>query len=159
MIAPQQAKPPTHNIDNVVDIMRGGGRPLTFLDDDFYEFDPALNRIQGRRHHRLIQLGDQVEVQIARIGTSKRQIDFRLVPTPGQAKRPRSGSRRKPERPTAKKSAKKAAGKTAKKAAKGSPKRSRRTTSSKPTRGATPKPESKPAKRTPRKSARRRRKD
>jgi ribonuclease R len=129
--------------------------PLSLLDDDFYEFDPARNRIQGRRHHRLIQLGDEVEVQIAKISSSKRQIDFRLVPTPGQAKRPRRGSRTKPARPTAKKGAKKAAGKTAKR----SRKRSSRTTPPKSTRDATPKPKAEPSKRAPRKSARRRRKD
>jgi len=84
---------------DVPDLGMSGLVPLSLLDDDFYEFDPAANRIFGRRTRRVIQLGDQVEVQIAKVDTAKRQTDFRLVPTPGRpgrtSKRGRQGSRQR----------------------------------------------------------------
>lgn len=82
--------------------------PLSLLTDDFYELDPARNRICGRRNHRVIQLGDQVEVEIAKISTEKRQVDFRLVSTPAAPRGSRRGSRSKSKHPAGKKTARKA---------------------------------------------------
>ncbi len=156
--------------------------PLSLLKDDFYEFDPARNRICGRRSGRVIKLGDEVEVQIAKIDNAKRQVDFRLVPVPGASrKRParkssrgsRSGDKRgEGNRPSAKKTARKSttkrpAKKAARKAAKrGEVRDTRRTTSEEPQRQPAKKAAKKiarkldtptPARKSARKSSRSRR--
>jgi len=50
------------------------------LSDDFYQFDPRRSQLRGRRTQRLIKLGDKVEVQVAKVDTFKRQVDFKLAP-------------------------------------------------------------------------------
>ena len=55
--------------------------PLSTIADDFYLFDPARNHLIGRRHRRIIRLGDKVEVQVAKVNTFKKQVDFRLART------------------------------------------------------------------------------
>jgi ribonuclease R len=52
---------------------------LSSVLDDFYVFDPARNHLVGRRHRRIIRLGDKVEVQIAKVDSFKKQVDFRLA--------------------------------------------------------------------------------
>lgn len=49
------------------------------LTDDFYEFDEARGTLTGRRHRRVFHLGDKVEVQIAKVDSFKKQVDFRLA--------------------------------------------------------------------------------
>ncbi len=49
------------------------------LTDDFYEFDEARGTLTGRRHRRVIRLGDRLEVQIAKVDSFKKQVDFRLA--------------------------------------------------------------------------------
>ena len=49
------------------------------LTDDFYEFDEARGTLTGRRNRRVIQLGDKLEVQIAKVDSFKKQVDFRLA--------------------------------------------------------------------------------
>lgn len=71
--------------------------PLSAVEDDFYMFDPARNHLVGRRSRRVIRLGDQVTVQIGKVDTFKKQVDFRLVPGLRQA--PRRPSRVGDERP------------------------------------------------------------
>ena len=53
--------------------------PLSQMHDDFYVFDPARNHLVGRRTRRIIRLGDKITVQIAKVDTFKKQVDFRLV--------------------------------------------------------------------------------
>jgi ribonuclease R len=53
--------------------------PLSTVEDDFYDFDLARNHLVGRRTRRIIRLGDQVPVQVAKVDTFKKQVDFRLV--------------------------------------------------------------------------------
>jgi ribonuclease R len=53
--------------------------PLSTLQDDFYVFDSARSRLVGRQYRRVIKLGDNVEVQVARINMFKKQVDFRLA--------------------------------------------------------------------------------
>jgi ribonuclease R len=55
--------------------------PLSTMTDDFYVFDPQRNHLIGRRTRRIIRLGDKVEVQVAKVDTFKKQVDFRLVRT------------------------------------------------------------------------------
>jgi ribonuclease R len=52
---------------------------LSSLPDDFYVFDPDRSHLVGRRHRRVIRLGDKVEVQIAKVDSFKKQVDFRLA--------------------------------------------------------------------------------
>jgi ribonuclease R len=58
---------------------------LSTMEDDFYIFEPARNHLIGRRNRRIIRLGDKVEVQVAKVNTFKKQVDFRLTQT-GQAR-------------------------------------------------------------------------
>src|SRR6185369_1452595 len=53
--------------------------PLSTMTDDFYIFDPQRNHLIGRRTRRIIRLGDKVEVQVAKVDTFKKQVDFRLA--------------------------------------------------------------------------------
>src|SRR5439155_15142003 len=53
--------------------------PLSTLVDDFYIFDSARNHLVGRRSRRIFRLGDKVEVQIAKVDTFKKQVDFQLA--------------------------------------------------------------------------------
>ena len=53
--------------------------PLSGLNDDFYVFDPRRNQLVGRRTRRVIRLGDKVTVQVAKVDTFKRQVDFALA--------------------------------------------------------------------------------
>ena len=69
---------------------------LSSLPDDFYVFDPDRNHLVGRRHRRVIRLGDKVEVQIAKVDSFKKQVDFQLATdhadrTMRPAKRPPAG--------------------------------------------------------------------
>ncbi len=53
--------------------------PLSTVEDDFYDFDAARNHLVGRRTRRVIRLGEKVAVQVAKVDTFKKQVDFRLV--------------------------------------------------------------------------------
>lgn len=66
------------------------------LTDDFYEFDEARGTLTGRRNRRVFRLGDKVEVQIAKVDSFKKQVDFRLARedrarSPGAAGEQRGG--------------------------------------------------------------------
>jgi ribonuclease R len=52
--------------------------PLSGLSDDFYQFDSQRSQLVGRRKRRVFKLGDKVEVQVAKVDTFKRQVDFKL---------------------------------------------------------------------------------
>jgi ribonuclease R len=72
---------------------------LSSLEDDFYVFDPVRAHLVGRRTRRVLRLGDNVQVQVAKVDTFKKQVDFRLVgggkpvPRSPAEKHPRTGSR------------------------------------------------------------------
>lgn len=53
--------------------------PLSTVTDDFFVFDAARNHLIGRRTRRVIRLGDRISVQVAKVDTFKKQVDFRLV--------------------------------------------------------------------------------
>ena len=53
--------------------------PLFELTDDYYEFDEKNYCIIGRRTNKKYQLGDAIEVEIARANLDKKQLDFRIV--------------------------------------------------------------------------------
>ena len=68
--------------------------PLSTLDDDFYAFDTTRNHLIGRRHRRTIRLGDKVTVQVSKVDTFKKQVDFCLTERCKQPSRPAKRSRR-----------------------------------------------------------------
>jgi len=55
--------------------------PLSGVSDDFYQFDATRGQLVGRRTRRVFKLGDKVEVQIAKVDTFKKQVDFKLPGT------------------------------------------------------------------------------
>jgi ribonuclease R len=64
---------------DVPDLGLSGLVHLSLLEDDFYVFDAARTQLAGRRTRRVIKLGLRVAVQIAKVDTFKKQVDFRLV--------------------------------------------------------------------------------
>jgi ribonuclease R len=71
------------NFGFFVDVTDLGLRGLVHLSsvvDDFYVFDPARNQLVGRRSRRVIRVGNRLAVQVARVDTFKKQVDFKLVP-------------------------------------------------------------------------------
>ena len=68
---------------DVPDLGLGGLVHLSSLQNDFYIFEPLRNHLIGRRSRRLIKLGDNVVVQVYKVDTFKRQVDFQLVKTIG----------------------------------------------------------------------------
>ena len=82
----------TRNFGFFVDV-RGLGMsglvPLSTIEDDFYVFDAARGHLIGRRTRRVIKLGDQVAVQVCKVDSFKKQVDFQLVPSvPARLARP-----------------------------------------------------------------------
>ncbi len=49
------------------------------LDDDYYIFDEKKYSLTGRRSGREHRLGDKLRVQVTRVSTEDRRIDFRIV--------------------------------------------------------------------------------
>jgi ribonuclease R len=77
---------------------------LSSVEDDFFIFDSVRNNLVGRRTRRVINVGDRVTVQVFKVDTFKKQVDFKLVGMPRQsgARSPRPASRpdrRDPARP------------------------------------------------------------
>lgn len=53
--------------------------PIRDLDDDFYNFDEKNYCLIGRRLHKRYQLGDTLDVRVARANLDKKQLDFVLA--------------------------------------------------------------------------------
>lgn len=53
--------------------------PIRDLDDDFYEFDEYNFQLIGKRTGKKYQLGDTVNIEIARANLAKKQLDLRIV--------------------------------------------------------------------------------
>ena len=115
---------------DVSDLGMSGLVSLSSLKDDFYEFDAAKVQVRGRRTRRVINLGDRVEVVIAKVDTDKKRTDFRLVAPlkekPAKPAKRRSGGRKQGTQKKTKKASRRKAKKPsdqATKRRKGSPKR------------------------------------
>src|SRR6266566_328434 len=52
---------------------------VSSLADDFYTFEPAQQRLIGRRSRKRFSIGDEVRVFVVRVDTFKRQIDFAIA--------------------------------------------------------------------------------
>jgi ribonuclease R len=77
---------------------------LSSVEDDFFVFDNARNNLVGRRTRRVINVGDRVTVQVFKVDTFKKQVDFKLVGASRETgqRPPRASSRperRDPARP------------------------------------------------------------
>jgi len=53
--------------------------PIRDLDDDFYEFDEDNFQLIGKRTRKKYQLGDSVNIEIARANLAKKQLDLLIV--------------------------------------------------------------------------------
>jgi len=73
--------------------------PLSTVEDDFFVFDERRNLLTGRRTRRIIRLGDRVVVQVAKVDTFKKQVDFRLVLPARPARTPLRPAPRPASRP------------------------------------------------------------
>ncbi|MDB6067680.1 MAG: rnr [Pedosphaera sp.] len=56
--------------------------PASTMADDFYAFDSFRTQLVGRRTRKVIKLGDQVVVQVAKVDRFKKQVDFCLAGPP-----------------------------------------------------------------------------
>jgi ribonuclease R len=66
---------------DVPDLGLSGVVPLSAIPDDFFIFDPATRQLTGRHTRRVIRLGDNLVVQIYKVDSFKKQVDFMLVPS------------------------------------------------------------------------------
>jgi ribonuclease R len=73
--------------------------PLSTMEDDFYIYDEQRNQLIGRRTRRVIRLGDKLEVQVAKVDTSKKQVDFCLAAKAGDASKPPFKTHQQPRPP------------------------------------------------------------
>ncbi len=64
---------------DVPDLGMRGLVPLSRMEDDFYDFDSARVQAIGRRSKKVIKLGDKLVVEIDKVDTFKKEVDFRLV--------------------------------------------------------------------------------
>jgi ribonuclease R len=67
---------------------------LSSVVDDFYVFDAARHQLVGRRTRRVIRVGDRLTVQVAKVDTFKKQVDFKLVPAASKGAKRTAGPRR-----------------------------------------------------------------
>lgn len=56
--------------------------PLSAVQDDFFIYEPEKNQLYGRNSRRSIRIGDTVPVQPHHVDTFKKQINFKLAPSP-----------------------------------------------------------------------------
>jgi len=52
---------------------------VSSMTDDYYRFDERAHLLKGENTGNVYRLGDEVEVQVARVDLERRQIDFALV--------------------------------------------------------------------------------
>jgi len=93
---------------DVTGLAMSGLVPLSTIEDDFYVFDEMRRNLVGRRTRRVIKLGDTLTVQVAKVDSAKKQVDFRLAVEarkPVAQQRPAGprqfGQRPQPNRPQA----------------------------------------------------------
>ena len=84
--------------------------PMRDLDDDFYQFDEENYCLIGYYNRKKFQLGDKIQIKIARANLERKQLDFVLAtsdkfietdPDKADAQNggKRSGSSKKPKKP------------------------------------------------------------
>jgi ribonuclease R len=61
------------------DLLIDGLVHVTALKRDYYRFDPVRHQLVGEKTNRSYQLGDRLQVQVARVDMEDRKIDFDLI--------------------------------------------------------------------------------
>ena len=61
------------------DLLIDGLVHVTALKRDYYQFDPIRHRLVGEMTKRSYQLGDRLQVEVARVDMEERKIDFDLI--------------------------------------------------------------------------------
>ncbi len=79
---------------DVFELGMSGLVPLSGLTDDFYIFDQGRTQLVGRRTRRIFKLGDKMEVQVGKVDTFKKQVDFKLAESARTPRYPTASSRR-----------------------------------------------------------------
>ena len=79
---------------DVTGLAMSGLVPLSTIEDDFYIFNEQRSQLVGRRTRRVIRLGDKLEVQVAKVDTFKKQVDFRLAEVTREIQKPNSSYKR-----------------------------------------------------------------
>jgi ribonuclease R len=57
------------------------------LPEDSYRYDPTTMSLTGRHHRRKFGFGDPVVVQVAKVDTAARRVDFILVDAPAAGRK------------------------------------------------------------------------
>jgi len=52
---------------------------VSSLAGDFYVLEPARRRLVGRKSKRVFQVGDSIDVVVARVDMFKQQVDFTIA--------------------------------------------------------------------------------
>jgi ribonuclease R len=52
---------------------------ISSIADDFYVFEEDLHRLVGQHRRRIFQIGDEVQVTVAKVDLERREIDFVLA--------------------------------------------------------------------------------
>jgi ribonuclease R len=52
---------------------------ISSIADDFYVFEEDLHRLVGQHRRRIFQIGDEVQVSVAKVALDRREIDFVLA--------------------------------------------------------------------------------
>ncbi len=73
--------------------------PLSTIQDDFYVFDESRSNLVGRRTRRVIRLGDRLTVQVAKVDSFKKQVDFCLAAGENKSTSPRPQQFRQQAKP------------------------------------------------------------
>lgn len=63
---------------------------VSAMDSDFYMVDVARGRLVGKRSKKTYQVGDEIDVLVARVDMFKQQVDFQVAGSPTEAKENRS---------------------------------------------------------------------
>lgn len=63
----------------LADLLIDGLVHVTALKRDYYQFDPIRHRLVGETTKRSYQLGDRLQVEVARVDMEERKIDFNLI--------------------------------------------------------------------------------
>jgi ribonuclease R len=71
----------------ITDMLVEGMVHVRDLDDDYYIYDEKKYELTGRRTGRTYRLGDKIRIQVTRVSTEDRRIDFRLADDGASSKR------------------------------------------------------------------------
>ncbi|MDR2853821.1 MAG: ribonuclease R, partial [Prevotellaceae bacterium] len=69
--------------------------PIREIGDDYYFLDEKNYCLEGRRHHRRFQLGDEVQIRVTRADLDKKQLDFTLVNTENKSQEKQQTTKRR----------------------------------------------------------------